>query len=334
MKHSSPLSRRQLGSITVAGALSSLLGACEQAAPVAGAASNGWPRSVDTGHGSVTLARPPQRIVSTSMTLTGTLLAINAPVIASGGSRPNGSVTDEQGFFRQWGAIARARKVQALYHGEANAEAIAAANPDLIVVSGTGADSALKLYEQLSQIAPTMVLDYDNKRWQQLATLLGRACGREADAAALIGRFDAAVAATRAGLQLPPQPSSAMVYYEDNSGANLWTEHSAQGQLLQALGFTLATVPAHVLGNTSMGKRQDIIQIGGEQFADALTGRSLLLFSADEGTRRKVLDNRFLARSAAVAAGEVYALGRDNFRLDYYSASNLLTLLKQRFARR
>ena len=104
--------------------------------------------------------------------------------------------------------------------------------------------------------------------------------------------------------------------------------------MLPALGFTLATVPHGVTGNTSMGKRHDIIQIGGEQFADALTGRSLLLFSADEATRRKVLYNRFLARSAAVAAGEVYALGRDNFRLDYYSASNLLALLRQRFARR
>ena len=46
--------------------------------------------------------KPPQRIVSTSVTITGTLLAIDAPVVASGATSPNPLVADKQGFFTQW----------------------------------------------------------------------------------------------------------------------------------------------------------------------------------------------------------------------------------------
>lgn len=41
----------------------------------------------------------PQRIVSTSVTLTGSLLAIDAPVIASGATTPNNRIGDAQGFY-------------------------------------------------------------------------------------------------------------------------------------------------------------------------------------------------------------------------------------------
>jgi ferric enterobactin transport system substrate-binding protein len=41
--------------------------------------------------------------------------------------------------------------------------------------------------------------------------------------------------------------------------------------------------------------------------------------------------NPFLAHLPAVQHKRVYALGNDTFRLDYYSASNLLTLLEKQF---
>lgn len=292
----------------------------------------GWPRRITDSQGEVLLQRPPQRIVSTSVTLTGTLLTINAPVIASGASQGNSTVSDAQGFFTQWSAIARQRGVQALYQGEANAEAIAAANPDLILIAGTGGDSALKLHEQLQLIAPTLVINYDDKSWQELALLLGQATGHEPDAARLIAEFDAQVSATRAKLRLPPQPSSALTYYEDDSGANLWTADSAQGKLLGALGFQLAPIPEQVRGEASQGVRKDIVQLSGENFAAGLAGHSLLLFSAEPAHVGQVLGNPFLGELPAVRQQQVYALGLDTFRLDYYSSVNLLRRLEQLFA--
>ncbi|MFS2225029.1 Fe2+-enterobactin ABC transporter substrate-binding protein [Pantoea sp. B65] len=307
----------------------------QSAQPVAQTADKSqgeWPRTLQTPKGPLTLNHAPQRIVSTSVTLTGTLLAIDAPVIASGATSRNTSVADDQGFFSQWGQQAKARQVKSLYITEPNAEAIAAEAPDLIVMAATGGDSALKLYDQLSTIAPTLVIDYGNKSWQQLATELGSITGHEADARQRIAGFEQHVAAVKQAITLPPQPVSALVYYEDGRGVNLWTPASAQGQLLTELGFTLATLPATITPQTSMGKRNDIIQLAGENMASGVNGRTLLLFSADDATVNQVSRNPFLLHLDAVQQQRVYAMGPDTFRLDYYSASNMLNRIEQHFA--
>ena len=296
-------------------------------------AEQGWPRKIQTEQGVVTLTKAPQRIVSTSVTLTGSLLAIDAPVIASGATAPNSRLSDDQGFFRQWGEVAKQRGVKRLYIGEPNAEAVAAEAPDLIIVSATGNDSAIKLVSQLSTIAPTLVINYDDKSWQDLMTLLGEATGHETEAAQHIKAFADRQAALKKTITLPPQPVSAMVWNGDGRAVNLWTAESAQGKLLQQLGFTLATPPADIQQSHSMGQRKDIIQLAGENVASGLTGHSFLLFAADDKTRQAVLANPFLAQNTAVTQQQVYALGVDSFRLDYYSASNLLTRLEKLFVK-
>lgn len=296
-------------------------------------ASSSWPRTLQTVQGPFTLQQPPQRIVSTSVTLSGTLLAINAPLTGSGATSRNSSVSDAQGFFTQWSSVAAARQVKPLYISQPDAEAIAAEAPDLIVMSATGGDSALKLYDQLSAIAPVLVIDYGDKSWQALATQLGAMTGHEADAQQLIARFDQRVASLRQRIRLPPQPTSAVVYYENGLGMNLWTPSSAQGALLQALGFTLAAPPATFKGSTSMGRRNDIIQLSGEDMADGITGNSLLLFAANESTVPQVANNPFLAHLPAVQQQRIYALGNDTFRLDYYSASHMLNSIERQFVR-
>lgn len=44
-------------------------------------------------------------------------------------------------------------------------------------------------------------------------------------------------------MKLPPQPVNAIVYTAAAHSANLWTSESAQGKLLQQLGFQLAELP-------------------------------------------------------------------------------------------
>ena len=296
-------------------------------------AEGGWPRTLQSAHGSVTLPKAPQRIVSTSLTLTGSLLAIDAPVIASGATSPGSRLADDQGFFRQWGDVAKRRHVKRLYIGEPSAEAVAAEAPDLIIVSATGNDSAIKLVDQFSAIAPTLVVNYDDKSWQQLVTLLGEATGHEADAAARVKAFDEQEAALKQKITLPPQPVSAMVFNGDGRAVNLWTSESAQGKLLEQLGFTLAVPPANLQQTHSMGQRKDIIQLSGENVASGLNGNSFLLFAAEDQTAQQLMQNPFLAQTAAVKQRQVYALGADTFRLDYYSASHLLARLEQLFVK-
>lgn len=293
--------------------------------------ASGWPRTLQTPQGPLTLQQQPQRIVSTSVTLTGTLLAINAPLVGSGATARRTSVADDRGFFTQWSQVASERGLQPLYVSEPNAEAIAAAAPDLIVIAATGGDSAVKLQEQLAAIAPVLVVDYGDKSWQQLAAELGAATGHETDAKRVSERFAQRVQRVKQAITLPPQPVSALVYYEDGRGVNLWTPASAQGKLLTELGFSLAMPPAEVHGGSSMGRRNDIIQLSGETMAAGITGQSVLLFATDDDTVAKVLSNPFLAALPPVMAKRVWAFGPDTFRLDYYSASNLLERIEQRF---
>lgn len=290
-----------------------------------------WPRQVTDVRGPHTLEHKPERIVSTSVTLTGSLLAIDAPVVASGATTPNNRVADDQGFLRQWSDVAKARKLTRLYIGEPSAEAVAAQMPDLILISATGGDSALALYDQLSTIAPTLIINYDDKSWQALLTQLGDITGQEKQAAARIAEFDKQLATVKQQLTLPPQPVSALVYTAAAHSANLWTPESAQGKMLEQLGFTLATLPAGLQASQSQGKRHDIIQLGGENLAAGLNGEALFLFAGDEKDEQAIYANPLLAHLSAVQNKQVYALGTESFRLDYYSAMRVLERLSTLF---
>jgi iron complex transport system substrate-binding protein len=291
-----------------------------------------WPRTLTDSRGTHTLEQAPQRIVSTSVTLTGSLLAIDAPIIASGATTPGNRMADSQGFLRQWGDVAKARKIQRLYIGEASAEAVAAQMPDLILISATGGDSALALYDQLSAIAPTLVINYDDKSWQELLTQLGEITGHEKQAADRISSFDKQLSEAKMHMTLPPQPVTALVYTPASHSANIWTSESAQGKLLQQLGFTLSTLPATVPALQSMGKRHDIVQLGGENLAAGLNGESLFLFASDEKDVTALETNPLLAHIPAVQKKQVYALGTETFRLDYYSATQILDRMSTLFA--
>ena len=291
-----------------------------------------WPRTITDSHGTHTFEQAPQRIVSTSVTLTGSLLAIDAPVIASGATTPGNRMGDAQGFLRQWGDVAKERNVQRLYIGEASAEAVAAQMPDLILISATGGDSALARYEQLSAIAPTLVINYDDKSWQQLLTQLGGITGHEKQAAGRIASFDKHLSEAKMHMTLPPQPVTALVYTPASHSANLWTSESAQGKLLQQLGFTLSTLPATIQASKSMGKRHDIVQLGGENLAAGLNGESLFLFASDEKDATALENNPLLSHLPAVQHKQVYALGTETFRLDYYSATQILERMSKLFA--
>lgn len=69
------------------------------AAPGDTQAQQGWPRTLQTPKGPLTLQQPPERIVSTSVTITGTLLAIHAPLVGSGATSRNSIVSDGRGFL-------------------------------------------------------------------------------------------------------------------------------------------------------------------------------------------------------------------------------------------
>ncbi|MDO4918116.1 Fe2+-enterobactin ABC transporter substrate-binding protein [Kocuria sp.] len=301
----------------------------------ASSADENWPKTVkDDNDQEVKLDAKPEKIVSTSVTLTGSLLAIDAPVIASGGTSANTSISDDKGFFTQWSDRAKEKNVTSLYTGDPNAEKVLSENPDLIIVSRSGADSAMDIYDQLKDAGvPVYVMDYSDKDWQEVARKLGELTGHEQKADEVVKSFDDRVNEVKDSIKEPEQPVTGMVYnagsFKDDSGANIWTADSAQGKLLEQLGFKLAEVPEDAVDtNSKMGKRSDIKPITGENLSKAATGKTVFLFASDDKGVETYEKDSLVANTEAVKNKAVYALGQDSFRLDYYSSNNVLDTIE------
>lgn len=299
-----------------------------------------WPLTItDDADHEVTIEKQPETIVSTAVTLTGSLLAIDAPVTASGATMPNSPVADDQGFFTQWSDVAKEEDVEALYQGDPDVEAVLAEEPDLIIVSKTGQDSANAIYDQLSDIAPTVVIDYGDKDWQEVTTQLGKITGHEDNSKKVNEEFDARAEEVKDSIDAPAQPVTGMVFNEKAKGggsgasANVWTPESAQAKLLEKVGFELAEAPEGTTSQGEMGKRSDIFEVTGENLSKAVTGESVFLFNANEKTAESYKKNSLVKSTPAVKNDAVYAMGLDSFRLDYYSATNVLDRLEDEFGK-
>ncbi|WP_346777461.1 Fe2+-enterobactin ABC transporter substrate-binding protein [Rhodococcus sp. HNM0563] len=278
---------------------------------------------METSEGPVTLDAQPERIVSTSVTLTGTLLALDAPLYGTA-AQPPSTVTDENGLFTQWADIAADRDVETLYQGEPNIEAITAATPDLIVVSSSGADSTLDQVELLSRIAPTLVYDYSDKSWQDLTVQMAEAVGAEERADELLHEFDTKVdeAKTAIAPALAEENTVSILTYNSPEDSRVFTGESAQGRLATRLGFEIASVP-ETAGAAAAG-RSDIIAVATENLSLALTGANTFIINALPEDADRLKTDPTLANTKSVQNDAVYALGYDSFRLDYYSATNVI----------
>ncbi|MDO5076175.1 Fe2+-enterobactin ABC transporter substrate-binding protein [Corynebacterium sp.] len=302
-----------------------------------------WPRTVDSlvvqdGKATkdtekVEIPAQPKRIVSTTVTVTGSLLAIDAPVVATGGAQP-GPAASDKGFFRQWEQVAEERNVESLYHLDPNLEKIVAQQPDLIVVSAAGADSATKLHDQLKDVAPVVVVDYSDKSWEALITELGTITGLEHNAESTLESFNKRLTEVKGAITIPDQPTNIGLALAEGEGMNLWTKQSAQGELLAELGFEVAEPAADIVDTSgAFGKRTDVKHVTPENLDKALTGKTFLVSNVDgtEDPVARIKANPQLADAEVVKNDHVYAIDPEIFRVDYYSALGFLDQIEKLF---
>lgn len=222
-----------------------------------------WPVTIKGDDGvDVEIKAEPKSIVSTSVTLTGSLLALDAPVVASTPAKKKDEKTDDNGFFTQWSKQATDKGVKAIDGTEDNlAQTVAGSNPDLIIVAKTGQDSAAKVVESLRQLeVPVLVIDYGSHSWQDVTKTLGQATGRQAKADSVVKDYTTKAEKAKGAIAVPKGATSVFTVPGDGTkGANAFTEEAPQVQLLKDLGFTIATVPDNVKGDQSMGDRKDIV---------------------------------------------------------------------------
>ncbi|MFJ2619936.1 Fe2+-enterobactin ABC transporter substrate-binding protein [Glutamicibacter sp. NPDC087344] len=315
--------------MTAAAALTLTLGACssggaEEAAADAstGTESGAWPRTITDDNGSeVQIPAKPERIVSTTVSTTGSLLAIDAPVIAST-TGAVGPETDSNGFFGQWADVATERKVEPLYTvGSFDLESIVAQDPDLIIVSTSGADSELDHVDQLKDIAPTMVVNYGNKDWKELSAALGEATGNEANATQVAADFDQRAAEVKEKLAIPEGTTASIVSYNKGADSPVGKTTGPHSRLISALGFTVVDPPAEF--DTSTQKREDFAFTSYEGLSESATGDATFLISATDKTATDFKADTTLANLPSVVNSNVFPLA-NSFRLDYYSSNDIL----------
>lgn len=288
-------------------------------------ADEGWPRDFVNADGSTTvIPRKPQRIFSTTVSSTGTLLAIGAPVVASG-SAGNGR------FFAQWAALAGERNVENVWPaGTVDLEAVYAAEPDLIVVATNGASSARDQIEAFRQVAPTILVDDLGQSWQALAGAFGQATGLEKEAEATVAGFDAYVAAARAKISVPDGMANIISYNGAGQANPIARVASAHAALLSSLGFSIED--PNPAWHTQANSRSDFVWASYENLIDLKAATTFLLRADDSGTAA-FLDDPLLANLPSVKNRQVYGLGPNSFRIDYFSGREIVDGIVKNFGK-
>lgn len=291
----------------------------------------GWPRTIRHAAGELTLATKPKRIVSTTPSVTGILLAIEAPLAASTATTPS-PLTDGKGFFSQWAGDADRKGVKVLYPNlKFDIEAVLGWKPDLVIASTTGADSILQHRTELEALGvPTMVVDYSSRSWQQLATELGKATGLESQAAAAIARFDGDLAATARTLAAKGTKAS-IVGYNIAGSYSVARTSSPVAKLLSDLGFEIVGLPPELRSNT--GRASDFEFFSRENLSAAIAGDAVFLLRATEKDVPAFLAEPVLANHPAVTGKRVYPLGLTSFRIDPYSGRQILERVRESFGK-
>lgn len=286
------------------------------------AGEGAWPRTVTDEHGELTLEAKPQRIVSTSPSITGTLLAMGAPVVSTAAAVA-GPLTDDKGFFSQWADVADEKGVEVLYSDfQFDMEAIIAADPDLVIVSTSGADSVADHYDQIAAEYPTLLVDYSKQTWQELATELGAATGLEDDAAAAAADFDDYAADAAAKITAPEGGVSIVSYNGAGNDSAVGKLTGPHAQLMESLGLDVVEGPDDL--DTSDQARSDFIFVTLENLSAAIGGESVFLLTGTEDTVAAFESDPVLANLPAVQKGQVHPLGPTSFRIDYYSGKQFI----------
>lgn len=312
--------------IAVAAALL-LVGACSGSDPSTGGASTGETRTVQTVKGEVTIPAAPQKIVVLNHALAGYVFNLEIPVAAT-----VPEFTDVEGKPGPgWAEQAQAAGTQFLpWPADGfNLESIAAAQPDLIIAGGLGLPFAQadKAYGQLSQVAPTVLVDKTLQTWQQQFEFIATDVFDKADRyTALKGVYDERVSEVAAAIKpkLPPTPSTFLLATVDGSSFGLMDD-SGIVALFADLGLDPSPVSERS-GAKPYTPGGDMFEISLENIGDVIDTPTVFVtgFTAGAFTVDKAQGNKIYAKLPAFAGKHAYDIPSTALRGDYDDTLALL----------
>jgi iron complex transport system substrate-binding protein len=266
------------------------------AAPAASTADAAFPRTVEHAMGTTELAERPERVVVLDTGELDSVLSLDVT--------PVGAVTTDvsDGFLSYLADGAADVKVVGTI-AEPDLEGIAALAPDLILSNKVRHEA---LYEQLSQIAPTVFAERVGAVWKDNFRLAAEALGLEEEAEGRLEEYETRAAALGESLGDPAGTTVSAVRFVDGV-IRVYTPESFLGTVLADAGLDQLTLPTD--------RTPTFAELGAEQLTSA--DADIVLFSsyggAEDSGEAAVVAGPLWPRLGAVAEGRAHAVEDDVF---------------------
>jgi iron complex transport system substrate-binding protein len=255
-----------------------------------------FPRTVEHAMGTTEIPERPERVVVLD---TGELDSV-----LSLGVTPVGAVTtDVSSGFLSYLAEDAADVQEVGTISEPNLEAIAALEPDLILSNKTRHEA---LYEQLSQLAPTVFAERVGVVWKDNFRLAAEAMGLEGEAATALEEYEADAAALGEAVGDPAGTTVSALRFVEGL-VRVYTPESFIGTVLADAGLAQTQLPTD--------RTPAFAELSTEQLTDA--DADIVLFSSygpvEDSGEAAVVAGPLWSRLSAVAADRAYPVEDDVF---------------------
>lgn len=329
---------RTLASVALALTLTALT-ACSsggaQAEGDGGDASAEQTRTVATTKGEVEVPTDPQRVVVLNYALVGYLYELDVPVTAT---IPEDASQTEGEFSALWGEDPAEDGTRFLpWSADGfDLEAVLETDPDLIIAGGWGfpnfqADAA---YEDLSAIAPTVLVDKALTDWQEQAEFLAvDVFGQPEAFDEMVETYDARLSEVADSIEVPAQPTSFVSVTADGTPYLLYPGIGLP-LMFDDLGFeTDDLVTEHGLEPYQPGG--DMAELSTEQLGQIVDSPSLFVmgFNADTTSVEELSGEPAWRTLPAFRDDSAFDLPYWAVRHDYDEALSLLDMVAEEFGK-
>ncbi|GAA1456764.1 ABC transporter substrate-binding protein [Nocardiopsis exhalans] len=290
-------------------------------------------RTVQTDQGEVTVPADPQRVVVLNYALAGYLYGLDVPVVATVPEDADG----EGAYSDFWAEDAEQDGTGFLPWSTDgfDLEAVLGAEPDLIVAGGLGFPlfQAIEVYDQLSEIAPTVVVSGSHATWQEQYGFLAEEVFDEGERyEELVAAYDERVEEVREAITPPPGPVTFLVLTADHTPYAL-IEDTGLPRTFERLGLETDPLFAEndVEPYTTGG---DMFELSTEQVGQMVTAPTVFVlgFNGDTADVATVSESDVYSALPAFEGGHAYDLPHWVLRGDYDEEMALLDIVEEQFS--
>lgn len=328
MKLSRPTARLRAAVLLIV-AVTALAG-CGSAA---NAPTSGETRPVQTVLGPIDVPVDPQKIVVLNGALAGYLYDLGAPVAAAD-PRILGVNNRSGGFPPSWIDDAKAQGTEELPTGDkVNLEFVAEQRPDLIIAGGQGftAQQSINAYDQLSGIAPTVLVPSEVAGWQEQLRLIAETVGRSEQADGLISAYHTRVEQVKATIR-PPRAKFAFIQSVKSAKPTVTLPSAALPTLLRDVGFTLDEDVLAKAGDPSLEQAADWFEFSPELLTSVVDAPAAFVIPLQGGrSSEELAADPMYAQLPAFRNNNVFELPALSNRPDYRGVMDTLDLIEERF---